>query len=74
MKEPDALIIVGDGEFAEVAYECFTFVALRSRCIQCEKDYLKKEVLFGLPVVPFEELERLYGPISHKIFVPVICT
>lgn len=39
-----------------------------------KKDYLKRKELFGLPVVPFAELEQLYNPLSHKIFVAVTYT
>jgi len=75
MKESNALIIVGDGEFAEIAYEYFTYDSpFEVVAFSVEKDYLKKKTLFGLPVVPFEELERLYDPISHKVFVAVTYT
>jgi sugar O-acyltransferase (sialic acid O-acetyltransferase NeuD family) len=75
MKEPDSLIIVGDGEFAEIAYEYFTYDSpYEVVAFSVEKDYLKKKTLFGLPVVPFEELERLYDPMSHKVFVAVTYT
>jgi sugar O-acyltransferase (sialic acid O-acetyltransferase NeuD family) len=66
----DKLIIVGDSAFAEIAYEYFTY---ESDCevvaFSVEKAFLKRKELFGLPIVPFEDLEELYDPKTHKIFV-----
>jgi sugar O-acyltransferase (sialic acid O-acetyltransferase NeuD family) len=75
MEEPRRLIIIGDGEFAEIAYEYFTYDSpYEVVAFSVEKDYLKKKELFGLPVVPFEELEHLYDPMSYRAFVAVTYT
>jgi len=75
MDQSQKLIIVGDGEFAEIAYEYFTYDSpYEVVAFSVEKDYLKKKTLFGLPVVPFEELERSYDPMSHKVFIAVTYT
>ena len=75
MDESQKLIIVGEGEFAEIAYEYFTYDSpYEVVAFSVEKDYLKKKKLFGLPVVPFEELEQLFDPMSHKVFVAVTYT
>lgn len=72
MKE---LIIIGAGEFAEIAYEYFTHDSdYRVVAFSVEKDYIEKEKLYDLPVVPFEELETLYSPDKYKIFVAVTYT
>lgn len=76
MKEKEEkVVIIGAGEFAEIAYEYFTY---DSPCeviaFSVEKDFLEKKELFGLPVVAFEELEKLYDPSKHKIFVAVTYT
>ena len=69
------LIIVGAGEFAEMAYEYFTHDSpYEVVAFSVEKDYLKSKELFGLPVVPFEELENLYDPSKYKVFVAVTYT
>jgi len=66
------IVIVGDGETAQIAYEYFTYDSpYEVVAFSVEKDFLKKEELFGLPVVPFEELEKLYDPASYKIFVAI---
>ena len=71
MKESkEKLIIVGDTAFAQIAYEYFTYDSpYKVVAFSVERDYLKKEELFGLPVVPFEELEDLYDPKKYEVFV-----
>ena len=57
------LVILGDTAFAEVAYECFTHDSdYEVVGFSVEKAWLKKESLFGLPTVPFEELESYFPP------------
>ena len=66
----DRLIIVGDSAFAEVAYEYFTFESnYEVVAFSVEKAFLKRHALFGLPVLPFEDLEERCDPKAHKIFV-----
>lgn len=69
------LVIVGDSAFAEVAYEYFTHDSCYNVvAFSVEKHYLKQDQLFGLPIVPFEEIETLYPPNSHSIFVATVYT
>ncbi len=69
------LIIVGAGEFAEIAYEYFTHDSeYEVEAFSVEKEYLGKNELFGLPVVPFEDLENLYDPSNYDTFVAVTFT
>lgn len=69
MKEK-RLIIVGDRAFAEIAYEYFTHDSgYEVVAFSVEREFLKRESLLGLPVMPFEELERDYDPSSHEVFV-----
>lgn len=71
----DKLIIIGDGEFAEIAYEYFTHDSdYEVEAFTVEKEYLKKDYLFGLPVVPFEDLESIYNPENFDAFVAVTYT
>ena len=66
------LVIVGDGEFAEIACEYFTYDSpYRVVAFAVETYFLKKKELFGLPVVPFEELQGLYAPAEHSVFVAI---
>jgi sugar O-acyltransferase (sialic acid O-acetyltransferase NeuD family) len=71
----DKLVIIGDSAFAEVAYEYFTYDSeYEVAAFSVENNYLKREELFGLPVVPFENLEALYSPSDHKFFAATVYT
>lgn len=75
MKKKEKLIIVGDSAFAEIAYEYFTHDSeYEVVAFSVEKDYLKKDVMFGLPIVPFEQLDKLYCPNEHHFFVATVYT
>ena len=74
-KTKEKLIIVGDSAFAQIAYEYFTYDSpYEVVAFSVEKEFLKRKELFGLPIVPFEELEKLYDPEKHKIFVALTYT
>ena len=75
MEKSKQLVVVGDTAFAEVAYEYFTHDSpYRVRAFSVEEKYLTKGELFGLPVVPFEGLEKEYPPEEHEVFVAVVYT
>lgn len=64
------LIIFGDSSFAEIAYEYFTHDSGYDVCaFTVESEFIKREELFGLPVVPFEELENEYSSEQYEIFI-----
>jgi sugar O-acyltransferase (sialic acid O-acetyltransferase NeuD family) len=74
-EKTNKLVIIGDSAFAEIAYEYFTHDSQYEVAgFSVEKDYLKREELFGLPVVPFEKLETLYAPSDHKFFAATTYT
>src|SRR5882724_10884510 len=69
------IVIIGDGETAELAYEYFTHDSPHEVvAFSVEREYAKKDSLFGLPVVAFEEVERTYNPVEHAAFVAVSYT
>lgn len=73
--DKEKLVIVGDGETAELAYEYFTYDSnFEVVAFSVEQAYLRKESLFGLPVIPFEEVENLYNPKNYLMFVAVSYT
>ena len=75
MEKKHKLIIVGNTAFAEIAYEYFTHDSgYEVVAFSVEKDYLKQDTLFDLPVVPFETLETLYPSSEHKFFVAATYT
>lgn len=74
-KTKEKIVIVGDGEFAEIAYEYFTCDSPYEVVAFCvEAPFLRKHSLFGLPVVAFEDVEEHYDPATHRSFVAVTYT
>ncbi|MDR1505081.1 MAG: acetyltransferase [Prevotella sp.] len=71
----ESLVIVGDGEFAEIAYEYFTYdSAYNVSSFFVEKNYLKREKLNGLPVMALEEIDNYFNPSCGKVFVAITNT
>jgi sugar O-acyltransferase (sialic acid O-acetyltransferase NeuD family) len=69
------LVIVGDSAFAEIAHEYFTHDSdYRVVGFSVDREYLKREQLCGLPVVPFDTLETRFAPSQHALFVAVVYT
>ena len=52
----EKIILFGSGQNASVAYAYFTHEA---------------DTLFGLPIVPFEEIEYMYPPDQYKMHIPI---
>lgn len=69
------LVIVGEGETGELAYEYFTCDSnFEVVAFSAEKSYMKKDSLFGLPVIPFEDIANLYNPKNYKMFIAISFT
>ena len=69
------LILVGDSVFAQVAYEFFEHDSEHEVvAFSVESNFRKQRTLFGLPVVPFEEIELHYPPGEHSLFVAIVFT
>ena len=69
------IVIVGDGETAELAYEYLTYDSPHDVvAFSVEREYAKKTELFSLPVVHFEEVEKVYDPSEYKAFVAISYT
>lgn len=68
----DRLVIAGDQALAQIAYEYFTYDSeYEVVAFTVEEEYLERERLFGLPVVPFEEVDAEYPPAQYDMFVGV---
>ena len=66
------LIIVGVGETAEIAYEYFTHDSEYEVVgFSVNKDYIKNDNLYNLPIVELETLEEIYSPEIYEVFVAV---
>ena len=66
------LVLIGAGDFAEIAYEYFTFDSdydVTGFCV--EKKYLLKDELAKMPVVHYEEIEEIYPPSLYEVFVAI---
>src|SRR5262245_25186862 len=69
MEKTGKIIIAGDSAFAEIAYEYFTHDSEYDVvCFTVDKAFMKKDSLFGLPIVPFEEIEKRFPPAGHKMY------
>jgi len=75
MEKTKKLIIIGDSLFAEIAYEYFTYDSeYEVVAFSVEKEYIKRDFLFGLPIIPFETLENLYSPSEHRFYAANVYT
>lgn len=75
MDKTKKLVIVGDSAFAEIAREYFEVdTEYEVVGFSVERDYLKKPDLHGLPVVAFEDLETVFAPSAHEVYVATVYT
>lgn len=67
------IIIFGDSAFAEVAYEYFTYDSeYEVVAFTVSAEYLKKKEIFGVPVVPFEDIEKTYPPQGYEMHIALV--
>ena len=72
---PRKLVIVGDSAFAAIACEYFTHDSdYEVAGFSVERTWLKHDTLFDLPMVAFEDLESVFPPSSHDVFVAATYT
>jgi sugar O-acyltransferase (sialic acid O-acetyltransferase NeuD family) len=72
MEKRERLILIGTGAFAQVAFEYFTHDSPYEVVgFAVEKQYIDESHLFGVPVVPFEELTKHFAPADHHFFVAI---
>lgn len=66
------LVIVGNGEIAEMACEYFTYDSDRDvAAFAIGADYIKASALYDRPVVPLDELASTYPPDLYDAFVAI---
>jgi len=69
---PTSVVIIGAGEFAEIAYQYLTHDSPYDVVgFSIGREFLDRPEIFGLPVVPFDELESHFDPASHEAIVAV---
>jgi sugar O-acyltransferase (sialic acid O-acetyltransferase NeuD family) len=75
MSKSKKLILIGDSAFAEIAYEYFTHDSeYEVVAFSVERAYLRREELFGLPIVPFEELAERFPAAEHSFYAALVYT
>jgi sugar O-acyltransferase (sialic acid O-acetyltransferase NeuD family) len=75
MSENQKIVIVGDGETAELAYEYFTHDSPHEIVgFAVEAAYKKRDEFFGLPVIELEEIEKHFSPSDHQAFAAISYT
>ena len=64
------VVIFGEGKIAE---EVYFYLTNDSRheivAFTADRDYISKDKLFGLPVIPFEEVKNKFPPEEYKMFI-----
>lgn len=69
------IVLVGAGEFAEIAYEYFTHDSPYEVVgFAVERQWLKETQMFGLPIVAFDDMETRFDPAAHEAFVAITFT
>ncbi len=67
------LVIFGDQDFAELAYEYFSFDSpYEVEAFTVDATYIKTSSFMGRPMVALEELQRQFPPESHEVYVAVV--
>lgn len=66
----DKIIIFGNGQVASVNYAyLMQDPAYRIAAFTVDRKFIKEQTLFGLPVVPFEDIELRYPPGEFKMSI-----
>lgn len=66
------IFIIGAGEFSQIAYEYFTYDSdyeVSGFCVN--QEYIKESYIFGIPVIPYEELERHFPADKYLAFTGI---
>jgi sugar O-acyltransferase (sialic acid O-acetyltransferase NeuD family) len=75
MEKKKKLIIVGDSSFAEVAFQYFKYDSeFEVCCFSVEKAFLQRDNMFGLPVIPLEDITQLYCSEEYYFYVATVYT
>jgi len=69
------LVIIGDGETAQLAHEYFSHDSNMAVVgFAVEQQYIRADRLCGLPIIPLERLETSFSPNEHSAFVAISYT
>ena len=66
------LVIIGDSDFAQIAYEYFTHdSAYEVAGFAVEAAYKKRNELFNLPIIELEKIEEIFPKNEFSVFVAI---
>lgn len=66
------LVIIGTGEFGQIAYEYFTYDSYYEVSgFAVERAFIKEKELYGLRVVPLDEIKSVFPPEEYSVFVAI---
>lgn len=66
------LVIIGAGEFAEIACEYFTYDSdYDVVCFSVEKEFMVASPVAEIPIISFEDLEKNYSPLKYEVFIAI---
>ncbi len=66
------LVIIGDSDFGQIAYEYFTHDSNYEVVgFAVEADYKKRDVLFDLPVIELEKIEEIFPAAEFFVFTAI---
>jgi sugar O-acyltransferase (sialic acid O-acetyltransferase NeuD family) len=69
------LVLIGAGELAQIAHEYFTHDSdYEVVAFSVEREYIAAPTLAGLPVLAYEDLERVHAPDEVEVFVAIPAT
>ena len=69
---PEPIVLFGTGNVADTVYEYFAHDSpYEVVAFSVEREHVPAETKMGLPVVPFESVEDLYGPDEYGMFIAV---
>ena len=69
------IIIFGNGEFAQIAHQYFTYDSgIKVRAFVVNKDYIKDSHIDGVPVIPYEKIDSFFRPQDVDAFVAIPST
>jgi sugar O-acyltransferase (sialic acid O-acetyltransferase NeuD family) len=68
----ERVVLFGNGSVASVAYFTLTHDSpYEVAAFTVDREYIKEDTLFGLPVVPFADVESIYPPDEYKMLIAV---
>jgi len=72
MKSNKKIVIFGPGDFGQVVHFYLTHDSpYKVVAFTAHEDKIKNRELFGLPVIPFEDLEKQYPPSEYSMFIAI---